>query len=138
MANLKRRDKSKVQKKAKSGATPREPVAPRSLWRRIGLLTILACLLVAFLWTGGATGFANSMANSAITAKRLEAGEWWLGFSKFFSSNDAYSDFLQARIDRKRGDYDTMMEHLKSALKKGFPPVRLDREQTIAAATPMD
>lgn len=104
-------------------------------WRPIGLLVLLTCLLVAFLWAGGATGFANSMAKSAIGSKRLEAGEWWLGVSKFFSSTDAYTDFLQGRIDRKRGEYDAMMGHLKSALKKGFPPIRLDREQALASAS---
>ncbi len=135
MSNLKRRDKSKEKQKGKS--TGRSPDSGTSLrfWRPIGLLTLLACLLAAFLWTGGATGFANSMANSAITSKRLETGEWWLGVSRFFSSTNAYTDFLQGRIDRKRGEYETMMEHLKSAQKKGFPPIRLDREQALASAS---
>jgi tetratricopeptide (TPR) repeat protein len=135
MANLKRRDNSKFQKKAKSIGMEEQSRASRRSWRPVGLLTLLACLLVTFFWTGGATGFANSMAKSAISSKRLEAGEWWLGVSKFFSSTDAYSDFLQGRIDRKRGDYETMVEHLKSALKKGFPPIKLDREQALATAS---
>ena len=135
MANLKRRDNSKFQKRAKSRGTPEDSGARTRSWRPIGLLVLLACLLVAFFWAGGATGFANAMARSAISSKRLEAGEWWLGVSKFFSSTDAYTDFLQGRIARKRGEYESMVEHLKSALKKGFPPITLDREQALASAS---
>ncbi len=135
MANLKRRDNSKFQKRAKPTGMPQDSKPRKRSWRPVGLLVLLACLLGAFFWAGGATGFANSMANSAISGKRLEAGEWWLGVSKFFSSTDAYADFLQGRIDRKRGEYETMMGHLKSALKKGFSPIRLDREQALATAS---
>ena len=134
MANLKRRDKPQKDQKAKPNGKSQRSAAGKHFWRPIWLIALLACLFFVFLWTGGPTGFANSMANSAIASKRLEAGEWWLGVSKFFSSTDAYSDFLQARIDRKRGEYETMMLNLKSALKKGFAPLRLDREQALASA----
>lgn len=135
MAKSKRRDKSQKNQKVKSIVEPERTATGLRFWRPIVLLALLVCLFVVFLWTGGATGFANSMANSAIASKRLEAGEWWLGVSRFYSSTDGYADFLQGRIDRKQGEYETMMVHLKSASKKGFAPVRLDREQALAMAS---
>ena len=135
MANLKRRNSPVKNQRVKPANQSKTKESPSRYRRPIVLLGLLACLLSVFLWTGGATGFANSMANSAVDSKRLETGEWWLGVSRFFTSTNAYTDFLQARIDRKRGDFDAMMGHLKSALKKGFSPIRLDREQSLATVS---
>ena len=128
MAKLKRRDKSNVK------SSERSDDRRKSAWRRMALPGVLACLLVAFFWAGGMTGFANSMAQNAIASKRLDAADWWLNVSRSISSN-SQSDFLQARVERQRGNLEEMSSHLKAAYKKGFDPIRLDREQTLASAS---
>ena len=80
-------------------------------------------------------GFANSMARNAIASKRLDSAEWWLDVSRSISSSNAYSDFLQARTERQRGNLEKMSVHLKAAHTKKFDPIRLEREQALASAS---
>ena len=133
MANLKRRDQFKVKtnKKSHGGETSKR----KNSWRNKVLFASLVCLLIVFVRTGGVVGFANSMAHNAIASKRLDSAEWWLDVSRSFSSSNAYSDFLQARTERQRGNLEKMSGHLKAAHTKKFDPIRLEREQALASAS---
>ena len=133
MTNLKRQDKSN--RKSNSRSHDLVNAKRTKSLRHTALFTVLVCLLLAFLWTGGIVGFANSMAQNAISSRRLDSADWWLNVSRSVSSSNALSDFLQARAERKRGNLDKMSNHLKAAFKKGFDPNRLDREQDLAAAS---
>jgi tetratricopeptide (TPR) repeat protein len=91
-------------------------------------------LLILFLWNGGIVGFTNAMAKNAIASKNLDSAEWWLRQARVVST-DGLSDFLQARVDRKRGKLDKMATNLKVAFDKGIDPQILEREQTLALAS---
>lgn len=133
MTNLKKLDKSN--RKSNSKSQDQENAKRTKSLRHKALFAVLVCLLLAFFWTGGIVGFANSMAQNAIASQRLDSADWWLNVSRSISSSNALSDFLQARTERKRGNLDKMSNHLKVAFKKGFDPRRLDREQDLAAAS---
>lgn len=133
MINLKQQDKSNGQSNFKSHDL--EKATRTKSLRTRALFTVLVCLLLAFLWIGGIAGFANSMAQNAIASKKLDSADWWLNVSRSVSSSNSISDFLQARTDRHRGNLDIMSNHLKAAYEKGFDPIRLDREQDLAASS---
>ena len=133
MTNLKRWDKSK--NNSKSELHDLKKSKPAKSWYRYALFGLLICMLIAFLWTGGIVGFANSMAQNAIASKRLDSADWWLGIARSIASSNASTDFLQARAERQRGNLDKMSVYLKAAHSKGFDPNRLEREQALASAS---
>jgi len=133
MTNSKRWDKSKNNSKSKLHDLKKSK--PTKSWYRYALYGPLICLLIAFFWTDGIAGFANSMAQNAIASKRLDSADWWLGMARSISTSNASTDFLQARAERQRGNLDKMSVYLKAAHSKGFDPNRLEREQALASAS---
>lgn len=109
-----------------------EPNRRSRLWILLGLL---GCLLLIFFWSGGFAGVVNSIARAALDSKQLDKADWWLSNSELITAKNAESEFLRARSARKRGDLELMGVYLKSALDKGFPSTKLEREQSLALAS---
>lgn len=98
----------------------------------IGLLFVA---LGAFLFQGGISGFANSMASNAILARDSDSAQGWLTFSQRLSGENAEIEYLLARKCRLDRDLVGMGKHLSKAYDLGFDKAALEKQQTLAAVS---
>lgn len=107
--------------------------AGKSVIRRRGWVFLIG-LLVLFQWNGGIAQIARTMAVGAINGRNLDSATWWLSIARQLSGNGE-TEYLLARVERKRGDLAKMLEHLKAAHRLNFDALKLDREQLLAFAS---
>jgi len=100
--------------------------------RILVLVAIFTFLLTVFLFQGGVTGLAVSMAENALVQRKISAASTWLSIAKSTLGGQARVEYLLGRVARLKGDFPEMMEHLKHAHKLGFQADLLDREQGLA------
>ena len=127
--------KPKSSAKGKEDAKGKAPGAPvrKSVVRRWGWIFLLG-LLVLFQWNGGIAQIARTMAAGAINGRNLDSATWWLSIARRLSGNGE-TEYLLARVERKRGNLAKMLEHLKAAHSMKFDALKLDREQLLAFAS---
>ena len=100
------------------------------LW---GLLIVAISILIG--WALGLGEFAaRQMSARALTNRDYDGAEHWAARAVSLNRHDAEAEFLLARISRKRGKLDLMMQHLNRAGVLGFPNDRLFREGVLAKA----
>lgn len=102
----------------------------RWLW---SLLIIVSSVSLGWVLGLGESA-ARQMSARALGNRDYDTAEQWAARAASLNRHDAETEFLQARISRKRGLIDSMMQHLKRAEVLGFPSDRLRREEVLAKA----
>jgi tetratricopeptide (TPR) repeat protein len=99
----------------------------------LGILIALGLLLLG--WAVGVGEFAaNQMSARALASRDYDAAARWAARAAWQNAQDAETEFLLARIARKRGLIVEMMQHLKRAGVLGHPSDRIRREEVLAKA----
>jgi tetratricopeptide (TPR) repeat protein len=113
----------------KTVPTPSKPKTSHRKWLLLGALIVLGLI---FLYRGGVSGFANSMAESALNQRRLDSAARWLSLSQWGVGEKGRREYLEGKLARLNSDLKGMAGHLLNAHSHGFDPKLLDREQAIA------
>lgn len=99
-------------------------------WVALGVALIVGLCLGPPTWSR----YCQSRAVEALALRRFHESEEWLESARLLSRNDPAVEFLQARIDRRRGRLDDMLGRLKWCADHGIPRSVLQREAWMAQA----
>lgn len=113
---------------APSPTTARSSRLPRK-WIWIPLLVlIVAGAAVLF----GGVPWCQSKASQAMRLGRFETAQRWLDRAGWLGLRDGRTELLRARLDRKRGRFEAMQDHLRKAAGLGYPRSLVAAEQLLA------
>lgn len=112
-------------------ARPRLPVRRiRWLWPSLALALLAAILCAPMGWSW----YCRTRAAQAIRIRHYRAAGEWLDSARFLRRNDPDVEFLQARLDRRRGRLDDMARQLEKCARLGVPRSTVERELWMAHA----
>jgi tetratricopeptide (TPR) repeat protein len=111
-----------------------QPAGSTKLRIRI-LLGLLLVLASVFFYRGGFAGFAQTMASNALLKHDLPTAEKWIAIAQKIPGTGAEVEYLLAKKARLDKSFEEMADHLRAALKQGFDPELLQREQILANAS---
>ncbi|MEW4529402.1 tetratricopeptide repeat protein [Maioricimonas sp. JC845] len=110
------------------------PIPVRRRRRLIVLLVLCLAGIGVVLWTGALARIPQQLATKALSAHRIDEAEGHLAWARWLATNNGETEFLLARVRRKQGQVDEMMDHLETAARLGVDPERIRREQLLAMA----
>lgn len=99
----------------------------KRIW--IALLVLVAAGATAVL---GGVPWCQSNASQAMRLARFDTAQRWLDRTGWLGPRSGRTELLRARLDRKRGRFDAMHAHLRSAAAQGYPPSLVAAEQLLA------
>lgn len=103
--------------------------------RRFILLVLLGAVALGALTFRRHFGeVPNAIARRFIKSRQLEAAQRWLERAKRISPGNAQTEFLLARLARKRGLQNDTRKHLQTAWELGYSKEAIEREQWLALA----
>ena len=106
---------------------------PRNLTKLVIVASILALGIIALVI--GYPEYHITKTQSALREHNLKLARKHVDSLRAFPfTNKAQINFLTARLERRRGDYDKMNQFLEEAQAAGFDPVMIQRERILAAA----
>ncbi len=114
--------------------TADQPPRRSKQWKILVVLGIIALPVIALLFR---SDLACYRANQYLKRRRYEEAEWWLHLSQNLTADDAETEFLLARLARRRGDEgdsEQFTKHLGRAAELGFDQERIERENMLANA----
>lgn len=102
--------------------------------RLISLLLLLVVGLVVLWVSGGLVALANLSVRQALDKGKDSVAERRLAYARALSGSSGETAFLEARLARHRGDFQTMARLLASARRLGYSEQRIEREEMLAKA----
>ena len=103
--------------------------------RRNVLLAVLTCLLICLvLGYRQLSTIPLTIARHRIDQQEFERGLWWLEWANQISPTNPTTEFLKARVSRKKGEMREVGVHLQRAVALGYPAELANREQWLALA----
>lgn len=108
-------------------------ILARGRWRKRTLIVFALVLMIG----GGVWGlpwFLKWQARRDLSSRQLDRAAANLKFLERWCGPDGESQFLQARLERKRGNWTAVREALLKAKDRGYPVNLLEREQWLTLA----
>ncbi len=115
---------------------PSQPRTERGSKRsRISFIVLLVVLALGLLLVGRYRADApNAFGRWRISQRRLVDAQWWLEWAQRLDPNNAETEFLFARVARRKGEMAEVREHLARAAELQYPLARVEKEQWLAMA----
>ena len=105
---------------------------PRGVTGWCALLAVIGVILYGGLYIS--TWYLQNRVHRALTERDQQAVDTWLARARWFPMRSARTEFLEARVARRKGDPDGMREHLQRAGELGYDAESIAREQWLAQA----